>query len=268
MKTKITATLFSLLIGILFFALVNRGGSSKHNGASQGKTGTTAPQTAGEQQTKPPSVSVIHVSYLPLNLALISGGFTSVEEFQQRVAKDPTLSSFFGSCDVQPTMQALPDDILVFMAFRRGQEIKWTRRPLLVHKGEWVLTFCGKTVLARCGNLISWTPMQPSEDLPPSLLEMPVEDLRPSEELAFSAPADPAPGAVGGLGLAALPASGSHRSFPLIPPFYIPSNSSSGRAPAAPPSLALESDEFSGHEALYTLLLGFFAIALMKLFTR
>jgi PDZ domain len=178
---KITVTLLVLLTSILFFALLNRGGYSNHNAASQEQTGTTAPRTAVEQHPKPPAVSVIHVSFRPLNLALIPGGITSVEEFRQRVAEDPTLNSFFGSCDVEATIQPLPDDILVFMAFRRGQEIKWTRRPLLVHKGEYVLTFCGKTVLARCGNLISWTPMQPSEDVPPSLLETPVEE-RPNPQ--------------------------------------------------------------------------------------
>jgi hypothetical protein len=181
MKTNVTVTLLVLLTSILFFALLNLGGFSKHNAASQEQTGTTAPRTAVEQHTKPPAVSVIHVSFRPLNLALIPGGITSVEEFLQRVAEDPTLNSFFGSCDVEATIQPLPDDILVFMAFRRGQEIKWTRRPLLVHKGEYVLTFCGKTVLARCGNLISWTPMQPSEDVPPSLLEAPVEE-RPNPQ--------------------------------------------------------------------------------------
>jgi hypothetical protein len=179
MKTNVTVTLLVLLT--LFFALLNRGGFSKYNAASQEQTGITAPRTAVEQHTKPPAVSVIHVSFRPLNLALIPGGITSVEEFLQRVAEDPTLNSFFGSCDVEATIQPLPDDILVFIAFRRGQEIKWTRRPLLVHKGEYVLTFCGKTVLARCGNLISWTPMQPSEDVPPSLLEAPVEE-RPNPQ--------------------------------------------------------------------------------------
>jgi hypothetical protein len=169
-------TLLVLLTSILFLAFLNGGGFSKHNAGSQEQTGTTAPRTAVEQHTKPPAVSVIHVSFRPLNLALIPGGITSVEEFRQRVAEDPTLNSFFGSCNVEATIQPLPDDIVVFIAFRRGQEIKWTRRPLLVHKGEYVLTFCGKTVLARCGNLISWTPMQPSEDVPPSLLETPVEE--------------------------------------------------------------------------------------------
>jgi PDZ domain len=181
MKTNVTVTLLVLLTSILFFAVLNRGGLSKHSAVSQEQTGTTAPRTAVEQHTKPPAVSVIHVSFRPLNLALIPGGITSVEEFLQRVAEDPILNSFFGSCDVEATIQPLPDDILVFMAFRRDQEIKWTRRPLLVHKGEYVLTFCGKTVLARCGNLISWTPMQPSEDVPPSLLEAPVEE-RPNPQ--------------------------------------------------------------------------------------
>lgn len=181
MKTNVTVTLLVLLTSIPFLALLNRGGFSIQNAASQEQTGTTAPRTAVKQHTKPPAVSVINVSFRPLNLALIPGGITSVEEFLQRVAEDPTLNSFFGSCDVEATIQPLPDDILVFIAFRRGQEIKWARRPLLVHKGEYVLTFCGKTVLARCGNLISWTPMQPSEDVPPSFLEAPVEE-RPNPQ--------------------------------------------------------------------------------------
>ena len=183
---KTTVTLLVLLT--LFFALLNRGGFSKDNAASQEQTGTTTPRTGVEQHTKQPAVSVIHVSFRPLNLALIPGGITSVEEFLQRVAEDPTLNSFFGSCDVEATIQPLPDDILVFIAFRRGQEIKWTRRPLLVHKGEYVLTFCGKTVLARCGNLISWTPMQPSEDVPPSLLETPVEESPNPQASKYPAP--------------------------------------------------------------------------------
>ena len=177
MKANVTVTLLVLLTSILF--VFNRGDFSKHYAASREQTGTTAPQTAVEQHTKPPAVSVIRVSFRPLNLALIPGGITSVQEFRQRVSEDPTLDSFFGSCNVAATFQQLPDDILVFIAFRRGQDIKWTRRPLLVHRGEYVLTFCGKTVLARCGNLISWTPMQPSEDVPPSLLETPVEETNP-----------------------------------------------------------------------------------------
>jgi PDZ domain len=210
MKTHLTVTILVLLTTLLYFAPRNSGVFWKRNAVSQEQTGTTAPRTVVEQHKKPPAVSVIRVSFRPLNLALIPGGITSVEEFRQRVAEDPTLNSFFGSCNVAATFQPLPDDILVFIAFRRGQEIKWTRRPLVVHKDEYVLTFCGKTVLARCGNLISWSPMQPSEDVPPSLLETPVEE-RPtpqaSDHPALSyltsqvaeAPIDRALGAIGSM---------------------------------------------------------------------
>ena len=172
MKTHIIVAILILLTMLLYFAPRNRGVLPKYNHAFQDQT---VPSTAGQQHTKP-GVSVIRVTFRPLNLALIPGGITSVQEFRQRVAEDPTLNSFFGSCEVEPTLQPLPEDIMVFIAFRRGEEIKWARRPLLVHKGEYVLTFCGKTVLARCGNMISWSPMQPSEDVRPSLLETPVEE--------------------------------------------------------------------------------------------
>ena len=74
MKTNVTVTLLVLLTSIPFFALLNRGGFSIQNAASQEQTGTTAPRTAVKQHTKPPAVSVIHVSFRPLNLALIPGG--------------------------------------------------------------------------------------------------------------------------------------------------------------------------------------------------
>ena len=175
MKTNVTVALLVLLTSILFFGPHQWGGFSKYLAASQEQTGKTrslcrpaykAACCLGDSRLVPPSQprSYPGRNYLGRRIPA-------------RVADDPTLHSFFGSCDVEPTMQPLPDDILVFMAFRRGQEIKWTRRPLVVHKGEYVLTFCGKTVLARCGNLISWTPMQPSEDVPPSFLEAPVEEM-------------------------------------------------------------------------------------------
>jgi hypothetical protein len=271
MNKKIIVTLTVLSIVILFLAAANRGRSPKHSATSQKQTGTPKPAASEPQSKSAAGSPIVRASYRPLTFALLSGGFTSIDEFQQRVAIDPVLLSFYGNCnDSQASMQPLPDDILVFITFRRGQEIKWTRRPILVHKGEYVLTLCGRTVLARCGNFISWVPMQPSEDIPPSLLEMPADEVRP-EEPAPTAQADPAKTSI--RGLAALPASTSHRFYPLIPPIYVPSSGSSSHAtvlssPAPAPAGGLESDEFSGHQALFTLLLGFLAIALLKLVTR
>jgi len=279
MNKKLIVAVAVILVAAVFFAANHvHGRSPKHNAAPQKETGMPQPASSGSQ-SKPAAAPVAHASYRPLNLALLAGGFTSIEEFQQRVANDPVLHSFYGSCpDSKASMRPLPDDILVFVTFRRGNEIHWTRRPMLIHAGEYVLTLCGKTVLARCGNLISWSPMQPSEDVPPSLLDIPTDEYRASDPVTLTAESTSGPAPAGAL--AALPAAGGHRFF-FIPPFYVPSSSSGHTstsaptpsapllpaAPVAPPS-PLEGDEFSDHQALYTLLLGFFAIALIKLFTR
>src|SRR5436305_9829297 len=115
MKTHLTVTILIFLVSIVYFAPRNIGVFWKLNAASQEQTRTKAPGTDDEQHTKAPAVSVIHVTFRPLNLALIPGGVTSVQEFRQRVSEDPTLHSFFGSCDAEATIQPLPADIPVLV---------------------------------------------------------------------------------------------------------------------------------------------------------
>jgi len=209
----------------------------------------------------------IPVSFRPLNFALLRGGFTTSDEFFERVSQDPILHSFYGDCsDRNATMKALPEDVRVFTAFRRGNQIKWAQRPLLVHKGEYVLTYCGKTVLARCGNLISTAAMQPSEDIPPGLLETPVDPIVPPLTYA-SEPVESVMEPVA----ATVPAA-HDRFFFFVPPFYIPSGGGHSPAPPTivppPPAAHVTGDEFSGHYAFLTLLFGFVTIGVLKLFTR
>jgi hypothetical protein len=259
---------------------------------------------------------IVHASFRPLNFALLRGGFSSVNEFFERVHDDPVLHDFYGDCaDRNASMFPLPEDITAFSTFRKGDNIKWAQRPLLIKKGEYVITFCGKTVLARCGNLISVSPMQPSEDVPPALLEAPTEV--PDAPLTLYASAAPAPANPADAVVAPAAAnSATHRGFFFVPPFYVPSSGSHGGAtfpssvpppaaivpppsnstppppvptpppttttppppittappppPSAPPAPPghLAGDEFSGHQALFTLFIGLFVIALLRLTTR
>jgi hypothetical protein len=221
---------------------------------------------------------MIPASFRPLNFALLRGGFTSVDEFFERVNEDPILHSFYGDCsDSNASLHPLAEDITVFSTFRKGAEIKWASKPLRVRKGEYVLTFCGKTVLARCGNLISMAAMQPSEDVPPALLEAPVDPIMPPLSYAVTpsadviAPAGAPSASVIAPAAAVIPASVHASHFFFIPPFYVPSGGShTPLQPAGvpPPTAHISGDEFSGHQALFTLLLGLFTIGLVKLVTR
>jgi hypothetical protein len=227
------------------------------------------------------SAPMIPASFRPLNFALLRGGFTSVDEFYERVNEDPVLHAFYGDCaDRGASMHSLPEDVMVFSTFRKNNQIKWAQKPLLVRKGEYVMTFCGKTVLARCGNLVSMAAMQPSENVPPALLETPTDIIEPPISYA-AVPATtavaPATAAITPAGVVPLVAAHASRFFFFVPPFWVPNGGShsallpSSVVPppnAVPPPTHISGDEFSGHQALYTLLLGLFAIGLIKLVTR
>ena len=267
MKKNLALVVLFVSFGLLLVAANDRG-AAKHpalkKDASSSERSDPAPATKPAPSSDP---HALPVSFRPLNFALLRGGFTTSDEFFARVQADPILSSFYGACsEKNVAMKPLAEDILVFSTFRRGNQIKWASKPLLVRKGEYVLTFCGKTVLARCANLISWTPMQPSEDVPPSLLEIPSEVMSNPATIVPTTPEIHSAPAV--LAAAAAPlASSSHRFF-FVPPVYIPSSSGHSVAPPAAAVVGLESDEFSGHQALFTLLIGFFVIGLLKLLTR
>jgi hypothetical protein len=274
----VDASVVALLIILLF--IVNHGFIRRHSSVAASNDARALAAPAANvptsevlmrvlaKATPVPTPAAIPVSYRPLNFALLRGGFTTSDEFFERVSQDPILHSFYGDCsDRHATMRAIPEDVRVFTAFRRGNQIKWAQRPLLVRKGEYVLTYCGKTVLARCGNLISMAAMQPSEDIPPGLLEAPVDPIEPPLTYA----SEPVESVVESVA-AAVPAAAHSRFFFFVPPFYIPSGGGHSPAPpvlgAPPPVSHVSGDEFSGHYAFFTLLLGFATIGVLKLFTR
>jgi hypothetical protein len=309
MNNRILVTLI-LLVGAMFGIQALRDNYRTHAAARLARTAKPQVQHWDALLKSDPSVDtpIVHASFRPLNFALLRGGFSSVDEFFERVHEDPVLDAFYGDCsDRNASMHALPENITAFSTFRKGNQIKWAKKPLLIKRGEFVMTFCGKTVLARCGNLIGFAPMSPSEDVPPALLEAPAEV--PDAPLALVASATPE--AVNPAAAAAAPtaaaAANSHRFF-FIPPFYIPPGGSHTSpsptaiippvtpvvpppttstpppgstpppittapppppsGPPAPPSGHLSGDEFSGHQALFTFFVGLFVIALLKLTTR
>jgi hypothetical protein len=267
MIKRILITVAFFLVALVVGQSIYKGSVSRGHGLNKATPAPQQPATVAPKAAAPTQPQVVPASFRPLNMALIRGGFTSAEQFYQRVQADPVLRSFYGTCtDPAATLKPISDDLLVFVTFRRGDTIKWASKPLLIHQGEYVYTFCGKTVLARCGNLISWSPKQPSEDVPPSLLEIPTDVIDPPLELQASR-GELSPMAAAAISPAV--AAGGHH-FWFIPPFYIPPSSggSTHFIPTGGPVAAISGDEFDGHAALFTLLAGFLAIALLKLAVR
>jgi hypothetical protein len=277
MSKKVRGAIFVLLCGLFAFQVVNLG--AKRLAAPSKPAAPAVP--ARPAAMKVANTPIIHASFHPLRYSLMRGGFNSVDEFFERVNEDSTLHDFYGDCaDRDASMHALPEDIVTFSTFRKGNEIKWAQKPLLVKKGEYVMTFCGKTVLARCGNLVSVSPMQPSEDVPPALLEDPEEAPAVPLTLAAGREAPPVmaalPPAAGAAPVSPAVVAAAHHPFWFIPPFYIPPGHGGGGptplvppiAPPRPPSGPISGDEFDGHTAFLTLFVGMFVIGILKLTTR
>jgi hypothetical protein len=277
MSKKVRGAIFVSLCGLFAFQAVNQGAKRLAAPSKPAAPALPARPTAMKVANTP----IIHASFRPLRYSLMRGGFNSVDEFFERVNEDSTLHDFYGDCaDRDASMHALPEDIVTFSTFRKGNEIKWAQKPLLVKKGEYVMTFCGKTVLARCGNLISVSPMQPSEDVPPALLEDPEEAPATPLTLAAEREAPPPlamlPPAGGAAPVSPALVAAAHHPFWFIPPFYVPQGHSSGGpsplvppvAPPRPPSGPISGDEFDGHTAFITLFVGLFVIGILKLTTR
>jgi hypothetical protein len=107
----IDAGVVALLVTLLF--AVNHGFIHRHStvkaGPGAGSAATPTPPAAGV----PTSEVLVRVlakadpaakpapgpaSFRPLNFALLRGGFTSPDEFFERVNQDPILHSFYGDC--------------------------------------------------------------------------------------------------------------------------------------------------------------------------
>lgn len=107
------------------------------------------------------------------NLSLVRGGVTSIEDFKRAIQDDDVLFARFSGFDWEHAQIVSLPTMKVFVAFRRGDKILWTRRQVTIAEGTYAITDGHQTILMRCGNLISYSPQFPNEDLPPGTLDMP-----------------------------------------------------------------------------------------------
>lgn len=107
------------------------------------------------------------------NLSLIKNGVTSIEDFKRAIQDDDVLFARFAGFDWEHAQIISLPTMKVFVAFRRSDKILWARRQVTIAEGTYAITDGHQTILMRCGNLISYIPQFPNEDLPPGTLEIP-----------------------------------------------------------------------------------------------
>jgi hypothetical protein len=109
--------------------------------------------------------------------SVIPGGIRSIDELKAAIARDPVVSAQYAEFRmVNARIIQLERESTMHVTYRRGDQVYWTERELLLPKGELLVTDGKETALARCGNMIAETvadPGSPNEPTPQEL-SMPV----------------------------------------------------------------------------------------------
>ena len=168
--------------------------------------------------------------------SVIPGGIHSEKQLAEVLAHDPVVARHYANFDVQKLrFVRLSEGRDAYVSYRLGDMIFWTSKKIPLFAGETLVTDGTHFARARCGNLVSAVPRQPTSAFQPSDLALaaPIIHLTPA---SFKLPAtltnsnihfQPAGAPVDGLG-----------GLPIFPVVFIPPGSGGGGGigPVYPPT--------------------------------
>ena len=99
--------------------------------------------------------------------SIIPGGARSREALERSIETDPVVRAHYANFDVASTrVVRLTQPRLAYVSYRVGSDVYWTRRPLVLHAGETILTDGRHYARTRCGNQLAAEPPVVSKDEP------------------------------------------------------------------------------------------------------
>ena len=125
--------------------------------------------------------------------SVIAGGAQSPQELREAAAVDPVVARHYADFDITNARRVTLDaPKLVYVSYRIGNKVFWTRNKLALRKGEAMLSDGRNMARARCGNRISVLPVRPNAPAEPSSSELDGPEFAPIVStqylLAYSAP--------------------------------------------------------------------------------
>lgn len=124
--------------------------------------------------------------------SVVPGGVYSDGEVRAAMRNDPVVAAHFTTLvGSKLRTEIVPHDRMVYVSYRKGNNIYWTRNKVLLRGGETILTNGLTEIRTRCGNCISDEPVTPVADDEPAAVEFDalVQDDEAAATIA-GAPAD------------------------------------------------------------------------------
>ena len=95
--------------------------------------------------------------------SVIPGGVASAKELQTALHQDPVVAKHYSDFQTKSAhIVRLARTRHVYVSYRLGDRIYWTRKKVTLHAGETLFTDGKHLARARCGNRISETPAVPT----------------------------------------------------------------------------------------------------------
>jgi PEP-CTERM motif-containing protein len=101
--------------------------------------------------------------------SVIAGGTQSPQELREAVAVDPVVAQHYADFDITKARRVTLDaPKLVYVSYRIGNKVFWTKHKLALRKGEAMLSDGRNMARTRCGNRISVLPVRPNAPAEPT----------------------------------------------------------------------------------------------------
>lgn len=108
--------------------------------------------------------------------SVIPGGVESASELRNSVAHDPVVAEHYGDFDIaRARVVRLDQDRLLYVSYRLGNRVFWSKNRLTLPKGETVITDGANMARTRCGNRLAEAPVGPVMAAEPAFESAPPE---------------------------------------------------------------------------------------------
>jgi hypothetical protein len=226
--TAFVATLAAIILAFLPVSPAHRNQASRDTGAYAAVGLSPWSNFPGvPEKAEPAEGSLFPFSVIP-------GGVRSAEELGNAIAQDPVVAEHYAGFDLSKThTERAGESRLVYVSYRMGNSVFWTKRPLKIAKGETLITDGSHEARTRCGNRLSSTPVTPVSPEEPT--EEAMERVQDTDLLAIASPPPEMP--LAPPPATDIPPSVTRRIFipPIIPIWWGSGTPPGGGIPVTPP---------------------------------
>ena len=126
--------------------------------------------------------------------SVIAGGADSAQELRNAVMTDPVVAQHYSDFDLGNVRRVILNaPQLMYVSYRIGNKVFWTKRRLTLGKGETVLTDGHSMARTRCGNRVSALPVRPNALAEPAPEEFNAPELPHAASTPYLAAYSPVP---------------------------------------------------------------------------